>query len=127
MDREQVRASCQGTPSCTALANAEVNQYEDQFISAFAANPQCHGVELIPGPEELEKTNYRTDWHFDILRLEHTSESETPVFHWTLFKGDGSAKDSKMYEGDYADRTHGPSKAADSICKIITGVGGSLR
>jgi hypothetical protein len=123
MDREQARATCTGqSATCVALANTEIGEYESEFVTAFAEDSHCHKIELLVGPEELDGTNIQADWHFDITRFEHTNESDDPVFHWTLF-----TKNYKMYEGDYADLKHEkPSKAADSICKIISGVGGFI-
>ena len=129
MNREQARASCGGQAEiCTTLANTEVQSYESEFITSFVADSACHGVQLTVGSEEANGSDPRTDWRFDLVRLEHTNESEDPVFHWTLFKGDPFAKDGRMYEGNYADLKHGtPRQAAEWMCNVVKGVGGTVR
>ena len=56
-----------------------------------------------------------------------STDSDDVVFHWTLYRDDGFLKQHKTYDGDYADLKRGPGQAASSMCRIVSGVGGSVR
>lgn len=111
---------------CLNPAEEMNRELENRLLSAFAINPECHGIRFFQGyygPKdstlEAMKQFTNSDWRLslDLTPSSDTGEIDLAISQWTL-----NPREFKVVSGNLAD----VEKAATNICTVVKDKGGQI-
>lgn len=102
---------------CIDSPETMVATVENQFLTAFQANPDCNGIVM---KTHVMDTNYDWSLMFNIAISEKTFGLDAPNSTWSIID---NATHKRYAEGDMKD----PSAATSAVCRMVRGRGGSVQ